>query len=73
MSVPRNERVQALGVLFAHVDHHIPDRDRNVATFIMMYGYTSDVIYGEDDGTGGAYGAELPLKYFLNYYQTAGN
>ena len=49
------------------------DRDRNVATYIMMYGYTSDVIYGQDDGFGGAYSAELPLKYFLNYYKTNGN
>jgi len=48
------------------------DRDRNVATWVMMYGYTSDVLYGEDDGTGG-FSAELPLKYFLNYYQTNGN
>jgi hypothetical protein len=37
-----------------------------------MYGYNSDVLYGEDDGTGG-FSAELPLKYFLNYYQTNGN
>ena len=51
----------------------VADRDRNVATYIMMYGYTSDVIYGQDDGFGGAYSAELPLKYFLNYYQTNGN
>ena len=48
------------------------DRDRNVATFIMMYGYTSAIIYGQFDGSGG-YGAELPLKYFLNYYKTNGN
>jgi hypothetical protein len=48
------------------------DRDRNVATWVMMYGYNSDVLYGEDDGTGG-FSAELPLKYFLNYYQTNGN
>ena len=51
----------------------VADRDRNVATYVMMYNYTSDVIYGEDDGYGGAYSVELPLKYFLNYYQTNGN
>ena len=52
----------------------VADRDRNVATYITAYTYTSDVIYGEDDGnTGGPYAIELPLKYFLNYYHTNGN
>jgi hypothetical protein len=47
------------------------DRDRNVATWVMMYNYTSDVLFGEDDGTiGNPFAEELPLKYFLNYYQT---
>ncbi|HEX8789915.1 MAG TPA: zinc-dependent metalloprotease [Polyangiaceae bacterium] len=50
------------------------DRDRNVATWVMMYNYTSDVLFGEDDGTiGNPYSSEVPLKYFLNYYQTNGN
>jgi hypothetical protein len=48
------------------------DRDRNVATWVMMYNYTSDVLFGEDDGSGG-YGSEVPLKYFINYYSTNGN
>jgi hypothetical protein len=40
----------------------------------MMYNYTSDVLFGEDDGTiGNPFAEELPLKYFLNYYQTNGN
>ncbi len=52
----------------------VADRDRNVATYIMMYNYTTDIIYGQDDGnTGPAYAVELPLKYFLDYYKQAGN
>ena len=48
------------------------DRDRNVATYVMMYNYTSDVLYGEDDGNIGApYAEELPLKYYLNYTTAA--
>lgn len=52
----------------------VADRDRNVATYITAYTYTSDVIYGEDDGnTGGPYAEEYPLKYAVNSFITNGN
>jgi hypothetical protein len=51
----------------------VADQDRNVATFIMMYNYTSDVLVLQDDGNiGNPYGTELPLKYMLNYYLSSG-
>jgi hypothetical protein len=45
------------------------DRDRNVATYVVMFNYTQDVIYAMDDGKfGPAYGLQLPLKYYLTYF-----
>ncbi len=60
---------------------YIPDRNQwvavqkelNTASYIIVRNYTDDVVFQMDDGAfpGGAFGAELPMKYFLdsfNYY-----
>jgi hypothetical protein len=52
------------------------DQDRNTATYVTIYNYTSDVIFGQDDGNiaplaPGAYGWALQLKYMLDYYDQA--
>jgi len=52
------------------------DQDRNVATYVSMVSYTTDVVFGADDGNVGplspfAYGLELQLKYMLDYYYQA--
>jgi hypothetical protein len=46
------------------------ERDRNTATYVIVRNYTDDVIYQQDDGAfpGGAYGAELPMKYYLDAF-----
>ena len=46
------------------------DQDRHIATFIVLYNYTVDVIQGYDDGNvpGAVYGDELKLLYFIDYY-----
>ena len=46
----------------------LADRDRNTATYLMLFNYTADVINGEDDGTAGAYNLQLPVKYFLDNF-----
>jgi len=56
----------------------IPDRneyvavrkDRNVASYIIVRAYNDDVVTQLDDGAfpGGAYGVELPVKYFLDAF-----
>jgi hypothetical protein len=59
---------------------YIPDRnqwvavqkERNTASYVIVRNYTDDVIYQQDDGAfpGGAYGALLPMKYFLDSFNT---
>ncbi len=46
------------------------DRDRNTASYVIVRNYTDDVIYQMDDGAfpGGAYQAQLPMKYFLDSF-----
>jgi hypothetical protein len=46
------------------------DRDRNSATYQVMYNYNTDVIFQKDDGNygGAAYSDELQVKYFLDYF-----
>jgi uncharacterized protein DUF4953 len=46
------------------------DQDRNVATYVSMYSYTSDVIFGHD-ASSTAYNLALQLKYMLDYYDQA--
>jgi hypothetical protein len=47
------------------------DKDRNVGTYVILFNYTSDIIFGEDDGnTGPAFSNQLPVKYFIDYYNT---
>jgi hypothetical protein len=45
-------------------------RDRNTASYVIVRNYTDDVIYQLDDGNfpGGAYDAELPMKFFLDSF-----
>jgi len=48
------------------------DQDRNVATYVTMYNYTTDVIFEKDDGnTGPAFADALQLKYMFDYYAEA--
>ena len=44
------------------------DRDRNTASYVIMRNYTNDVIHGEDEGFGPAYGSLLQVKYFLDSF-----
>ena len=56
----------------------VPDRnqwvavqkERNIASYIIVRNYTDYVVYQLDDGAfpGGAYGALLPMKYFLDSF-----
>jgi hypothetical protein len=56
----------------------VPDRnqyvavrqDRNIASYIIVRNYNDDVVTQLDDGAfpGGAYGVELPVKYFLDAF-----
>ncbi len=47
-------------------------KERNIASYIIVRNYTDDVIFQLDDGAfpGGAYSAQLPMKYFLDAFQT---
>jgi hypothetical protein len=47
-------------------------KERNIASYIIVRNYTDDVVYQLDDGAfpGGAYGALLPMKYFLDSFNT---
>ena len=57
---------------------YIPDRnqwvaaqkERNIATYIIVRNYTDDVINQQDDGAfpGSAYSKLLPMKYFLDSF-----
>ncbi len=57
---------------------YIPDRnqwvavqkERNTASYVIVRNYTDDVIAQLDDGAhpGGAYGALLPMKFFLDSF-----
>ncbi len=44
------------------------DRDRNVASYVTLSNYNSDVYAQHDDGTSGAYYLELPIKYTFGYF-----
>lgn len=43
------------------------DRDRNIASYLIVRAYTADVINQQDDGYA-AYGNELEMKYFLDAF-----
>jgi hypothetical protein len=57
---------------------YIPDRNTyvalqkevNTASYIIVRAYNDDVVYNLDDGAfpGGAYSAELPMKYYLDSF-----
>jgi hypothetical protein len=46
-------------------------KDINTATYVIVRNYTDDVVYQLDDGAfpGGAYGNELPMKYYLDSFK----
>ncbi len=60
---------------------YIPDRNQwvaaqkeyNTASYVIIRNYTDDVIFQLDDGNqpGGAFNAELPMKYFLDSFTQA--
>jgi hypothetical protein len=44
------------------------DRDRNIGTYQIQFQYNTDIA-SENDGNGdGVYSDQLPLKYFIDYY-----
>lgn len=45
-------------------------KERHTATYVIIRNYTDYVIYQQDDGAfpGGAYNAQLPMKYFLDSF-----
>jgi hypothetical protein len=57
---------------------YVPDRNQyvavqkevNTASYIIVRAYNDDVVYNLDDGAfpGGAYGDELPMKYYLDAF-----
>ncbi len=44
------------------------DRDRNTASYVTLRNYNQLVIASQDDGSGGAYQLELPIKYTLDAF-----
>jgi len=58
--------------IWAYIDDRhtwtVVDRDRNTASYVILRNYTTDVINFQDDGTGGAYGLQRPIKYFLDSF-----
>jgi hypothetical protein len=57
---------------------YVPDRneyvavqkERNTASYLVVYNYNDFYVYQLDDGSfpGGVYGAELPMKYYLDSF-----
>ena len=47
-------------------------KEINTASYVIVRKYTDDVIFQLDDGAfpGGAYGYELPMKYYLDSFRT---
>jgi hypothetical protein len=45
-------------------------KEYNSASYIIIRAYNDDIVYNLDDGAypGGAFGVELPMKYFLDSY-----
>ncbi len=48
----------------------VVDRDRNIASYLVVRAYNQDVVNQQDDGNfpGGAYGYELQMKYTLDAF-----
>ena len=48
------------------------DRDRNIASYLVVRAYNADIVNQQDDGAfpGGAYGYELEMKYLLDAFTT---
>jgi hypothetical protein len=44
-------------------------KDRNIATFKIVHDYNVDILGNHDDGSNGAYGLELPIKYTIDAYK----
>jgi hypothetical protein len=59
---------------------YVPDRnqyvavqkDRNTASYVIVRSFNDDVVNQQDDGAypGSAYGLELPMKYFLDAFNS---
>ncbi len=47
----------------------VVDRDRNVASYVTLRNYNTDIVATHDDGSSGAYGLQLPIKYTMGYFQ----
>jgi hypothetical protein len=49
----------------------VADRDRNIASYVVIRGWTQDVINQQDDGQypGTAFSHELQMKYFLDAFK----
>jgi hypothetical protein len=47
-------------------------KEINTASYVIVRRYTDDVVFQLDDGAfpGGAYGYELPMKYYLDSFNT---
>ena len=48
------------------------EKEINTASYVIVRNYTDDVVFQLDDGAypGGAFGYELPMKYFLDAFDT---
>jgi hypothetical protein len=46
----------------------LADKDRNVATYTLMLGYTTDVVNAEDDGYNGAQALESKVRFAIDAF-----
>jgi hypothetical protein len=46
----------------------LADKDKNVATYTLMLGWTQDVVNGEDDGNNGASNLEYNVRYIVDAF-----
>ena len=45
------------------------EKDRNTATYALMYNWQTDVVYGQDTGENGASRLEYPVRFAVDSYQ----
>ena len=47
----------------------LAEKDRNTATYALMSGWLTDVVYGQDTGENGASGLEYPVRFAVDSFQ----
>jgi hypothetical protein len=62
-------RTYIWGYLLSRNEWVLADKDRNTATYALMYNWLTDVVYGQDTGYNGASRLEYPVRFAFDSFE----